>query len=247
MSLDVVDLKSFYAGALGRVARRFVGATLRQRWPDCVGLTVVGLGYATPFLGAWRDQAVRALAFMPGEQGVISWPKEGPNAAALVDAAMTPLPDGCVDRLLMIHALENAVDPEELLSEAWRILSPGGRMIAIAPNRRGLWARLDTTPFGQGRPYSRSQMRELMRKTLFSPIYAGEALYMPPFERGLVLRTAGAFERVGAALSLPGAGVHIVEATKQLYRPLVARARGRRPAPALEPVFAPRGRAITGP
>ena len=121
MSLDVVDLKSFYAGALGRVARRFVGATLRQRWPDCVGLTVVGLGYATPFLGAWRDQAVRALAFMPGEQGVISWPKEGPNAAALVDAAMTPLPDGCVDRLLMIHALENAVDPEELLSEAWRI------------------------------------------------------------------------------------------------------------------------------
>ncbi|MBL8589548.1 MAG: methyltransferase domain-containing protein [Methylobacteriaceae bacterium] len=238
MSLDVVDLRAFYASPLGRVARRFLGRIVTARWPDCVGQSVMGLGYTTPYLGACRDGAVRVLALMPGQQGVVVWPKQGPNAAALVEPTSLPLPDACVDRLLMAHALEIADDPEELLAEAWRVLSPGGRMIVIAPNRRGLWARRDTTPFGQGRPYSRSQMRDLMRKTLFSPIYTAEALYVPPFERSLLLQAAGAFERVGAALSLPGAGVHIVEATKQLYRPLAVRARARR-APVLAPALAP--------
>lgn len=238
MSLDVVDLRAFYMSPLGRVARRFVGRALLERWPDCAGQTVLGLGYATPYLAAWRPAAVRVLAFMPGRQGVIAWPKRGPNAAALVDPCDTPLPDACVDRLLMAHALENADDPQALLEEAWRILSPGGRLLIVAPNRRGLWARRDTTPFGQGRPYSRSQMRELLQRALFSPVAAADALYAPPFENRLFLGSAAAFERVGAALSLPGAGVHVVEATKQLYRPLPARARAGR-AHALAPALAP--------
>jgi len=39
---------------------------------------------------------------------------------------------------------------------------------------------------------------------------------------GWFLRSAMAWERVGAALSLPFAGVHIVEATKQVYRAIPA-------------------------
>ncbi len=48
--------------------------------------------------------------------------------------------------------------PKELLREVWRVLAPSGRMMAIIPNRRGVWTRTDTTPFGHGRPYSRSQI-----------------------------------------------------------------------------------------
>ncbi len=238
MSLDVADLRAFYASPLGRVARRFVGRALVERWPDCAGRTVLGLGYATPYLGVWRPAAVRVLAFMPGPQGVVAWPRGGPNAAALVDPYDAPLPDSCVDRLLLAHALENADDPQALLEEAWRMLAPGGRLLVVAPNRRGLWARRDTTPFGQGRPYSRSQMRDMLRRTLFSPVAAADALYVPPFESRLFLGSAAAFERVGAALSLPGAGVHVVEATKELYRPVPVRARARR-APVLAPALAP--------
>ena len=39
----------------------------------------------------------------------------------------------------------------------WRVLAPSGRVIVV-PNRRGPWARADNTPFGHGRPYSRSQI-----------------------------------------------------------------------------------------
>ena len=239
MALDIVDLRTFYASPLGEVARRLVGRILRRRFEACHGLTMLGLGYATPFLEVYRGEALRTMAFMPAEQGVVNWPQNGRSASALVDVTTLPLPDSCVDRVLLIHALEIAEHPRELLSEVWRVLTPGGRVIAVAPSRSGLWARLDTTPFGHGQPYSRSQLRELMRETLFSPTHWSEALYVPPFGRGLFLGSAPAFERIGARLALPGAGVLIVEATKQLYRPVGLRRLARRIAPSMNPVLVP--------
>ncbi len=239
MSLDVVDLRSFYASALGRVAHRFVGAIIARRWDHCAGLSMLGIGYATPYLNGFRDSAVRVLAFMPAEQGVVNWPEDGASSAALVDATMMPLPDACIDRVLLVHALELSEAPSELLSEIWRILTPGGRVMIVAPNRRGVWAQLETTPFGQGRPYSRGQLRELLRDTMFSPIHEAEALYVPPFGRRFLLRMASAFERMGERFGLPGGGVHVIEATKQLYRPIGARKVARRRLPELEPALAP--------
>jgi SAM-dependent methyltransferase len=238
MALDVVDLRSFYATPLGEVARRRVSQIMRERWKTCVGLSVMGIGYATPYLGEWREEALRVLAFMPAEQGVVNWPAEGRSSSALIDSTMMPLPDSCIDRVLVVHALETLNHPRDVLSEIWRILTPGGRMIVVTPSRRGLWARVDTTPFGQGQPYSKAQLRELLRDTLFSPVHWEEALYVPPFARPYLLRAAPAFEAIGLRLGLPGAGLHLVEATKQLYRPVVAR-QSRRRLPQFEPALAP--------
>jgi hypothetical protein len=48
-----------------------------------------------------------------------------------------------------------------------------------------------------------------------------------------------AYERTGATLSTPFAGVHLVEAMNQVYRAIAARREKRRLAPALEPAPAP--------
>lgn len=239
MSNDVVDLRDFYARRLGVVARRFVGRGVRALWSDLTAQRVLGIGYATPYLGLFREEAERCLAFMPAAQGVVKWPSASPSLAALVDEYDLPLPDGSVDRVLLVHALEMSHDAPSLLREVWRVLSAGGRLLAVVPNRRGLWARIDTTPFGFGRPYSRSQITQLLRETWFTPTSWGEALYMPPIARGWFLRSAVAWERTGATLSAPFAGVHLVEATKQVYRALPARREKRRLVPVLEPVLAP--------
>ena len=76
---------------------------------------------------------------------------------------------------------------------------------------------------GQGQPYSRSQMTTLLRHAMFSPIHWSEELFMPPIPSAMMLRAAPALERIGAALSLPFAGVHVIEATKLLYRPVAGR------------------------
>jgi SAM-dependent methyltransferase len=130
-------------------------------------------------------------------------------------------------------------DAPALLREVWRVLAPGGRLLAVVPNRRGLWARMDTTPFCHGRPYSRSQITQLLRETWFTPTAWGEALYVPPIEQTWFLRSAVAWERTGATVSAPFAGVHIVEATKQVYRTLPARRKKMVLVPSLEPVLAP--------
>jgi SAM-dependent methyltransferase len=153
MSLDVVDLRNFYSQGLGIVARRFIGRGIRARWPDLHGYRLAGIGYATPYLGLFREEAERCLAFMPAAQGVIRWPTSRPALAALVEDTELPLTDSAVDRILLVHGLEMADDAIALLREAWRVLSPNGRLLAVIPNRRGLWARTDTTPFGYGRPY----------------------------------------------------------------------------------------------
>ena len=239
MSIDVVDLRNFYSQQLGVVARRFIGLGIRKRWRDVAGQRVLGIGYATPYLGLFREEAERCLAFMPGTQGVVRWPTTRAGLAALVDEHEMPLPDAAVDRVLLVHSLEMSQDAGALLREAWRVLASGGRLLAVVPNRRGVWARMDTTPFGHGRPYSRSQITALLRETWFTPTGWDEALYIPPIGPNWFLRTARAWERTGATLSAPFAGVHIVEATKQVYRALPATRRKRRLIPALEPALAP--------
>ena len=237
MSNDVIDLRDFYARRLGMVARRFVGRGIRSLWKDTKGQRVVGVGYPTPYLGLFREEAERCLAFMPAAQGVLKWPTASPTLAALVDEYELPLPDASVDRLLIVHALEMSHDPASLLRESWRVLSAGGRLMAVIPNRRGLWARIDTTPFGHGRPYSRPQIMQLLREAWFTPISWGEALFLPPVRRGWFLRSAVAWERTGAMLWPPFAGVLIVEATKQVYRAIPARAEKRRLVPTLKPAL----------
>ena len=239
MSNDVVDLRDFYARRLGTVARRFVGRGIRSLWKDTHGQRLLGIGYATPYLGLFREEAERCLAFMPAAQGVVKWPTERPTLSALVDEYELPLADASVDRVLMVHALEMSHNPAALLREAWRVLSAGGRLMAVVPNRRGLWARIDTTPFGHGRPYSRSQITHLLRDTWFTPLSWGEALYLPPVPRGWFLRSAVAWERTGAMLWGPFAGVHIVEATKQVYRAIPTGRERRVLVPALKPALAP--------
>lgn len=220
MLIDVTALGAFYAGPLGVMARRLIGRRVRAFWPDVTGRTVMGLGYPVPYLGVFAGEAERVAALMPAAQGVACWPAEPPWRVALVDEYALPLPDASVDRLLMAHMLEMSPVPQTLLREAWRVLAPEGRLIAVVPNRRGLWARLDTTPFGHGRPYSRGQLDELLREAMFDPLNRTSALTLPPVGRGFLLRSAPALERFGGRV-MPGfEGVLIVEAGKQVYAPV---------------------------
>jgi SAM-dependent methyltransferase len=239
MVLDVVDLRAFYASRLGEIVRRLIGQRLLRRWPSVAGDAVLGVGYATPYLEGLSQGAERVLAFMPAAQGVVNWPHQGPNRAALVIDDALPLPDASIDRALVIHSLEVAASPRDHLREIWRVLAAGGRVILVVPNRAGIWARTEATPFGHGQPYGSGQLTGLLREAQFSPLGWSEALAVPPFRRGPWLGTGANWERVGRTLWPAFAGVIIVEATKQLYQGVTARQTSRRFKPALRPALIP--------
>ena len=139
---------------------------------------------------------------------------------ALVDVEELPLPDSSVDRMIVVHCLEHAERVPPLLEEIWRVLAAEGRVLFIVPNRGGVWARIESTPFGQGRPYSRGQLERLLHDATLRPIDCAWALHVPPLERELILRSAVAFERMGARVWPGVAGVMMLEARKELTRPV---------------------------
>ena len=239
MYLDVAELRTFYADRLGQTVRGLIGQQLAACWPSVAGRSVLGLGFASPYLDHLSVGSERTLAFMPAAQGVMKWPTAGANAAALVLDDALPLPDASIELVLAVHSLEAADDVEELLREIWRVLTPGGRLMAVVPNRRGLWSRFESTPFGHGRPFSHGQITALLRASLFSPTTSRAALAMPPFARGLPLRNGAAWERVGRKVWPAFSGVLIVEAEKQLYQAVPAHRKRSSLARAVRPVLIP--------
>ena len=214
---DAVDLRDFYATSLGQVARRAIRQRIRAAWPDAKDQSVLGLGYATPYLGLFRTEARRVAAAMPAAQGVLHWPPETKGLTLLADEAELPFEDLSIDRVLVVHALECTEQVRPLMREIWRVLSGSGRLLIVAPNRAGLWARFERTPFGRGRPYSPNQLTRLLRDTMFTPLGASSGLFVPPSRWRMVLSAAPAWEKVGARWFPRFAGVVIAEATKQIY------------------------------
>ena len=214
---DVVDLRDFYETQLGAMARRMIRRGVRSMWPDVKAQRVLGLGYATPYLRQFLTEAERTLAFMPASKGVLHWPSEGRGLTTLVDEAELPLPDFSVDRVLLVHGLESCEYQRDMLREAWRVLTGDGRLLIVAPNRRGIWARLERTPLGWGQPYSTAQLSRLLRDNMFTPTRSRRALYIPPLRTRALLRSAPAWERIGSRWFPTFGGVVLVEAGKQLY------------------------------
>jgi SAM-dependent methyltransferase len=199
-------------------------------------LRLLGIGYPAPFLSAISPETERTVALMPASLGVLGWPSDGANLATLAEEGELPFADYSIDRVLLVHALETSEQAGPLLKEVWRVLAGGGKLLVIAPNRRGIWARLDRTPFGSGRPYTMSQLSQVLRDELFTPVATGAALFVPPSRSRMMLRSARAWERIGTRWFPTFAGVVMVEATKQIYaKPAAARAPKRRlvytPAP----------------
>ena len=220
MQLDATDLRDFYRTPLGQVVRRQLASRIRARWRKLDGMTIAGAGFATPYLGSFRAEAGRLACLMPARQGALVWPQGSRCHSLLVEEHQWPLPDNSVDRLLAVHCLEQAERVGPLLREFWRVLAPDGRVLLIVPNRRGVWSRMDATPFGQGLPFSRTQLERQLTDALFTPTDWSEALYFPPFDKRLMLRMAPTLERTGARLSLGVAGVIIVEARKEVMAPV---------------------------
>lgn len=231
---DVAYLRDFYETTLGQMAARVIRRRIREIWPDLRGLRVLGIGYATPYLRAFRAEAERVLAVMPAAQGVLRWPPDGPNRVALADESELPLADNSIDRVILVHALEASEQRRQMLREIWRILPGDGRLLVVVPNRRGIWARLERTPFGYGHPFSHGQLSRLLRENMFNPLQSSAALFVPPSASRMAIAASPAWEKLGNSWFQTFAGVILIEAAKEIYAATPVRVK-----PARRPLFAP--------
>jgi SAM-dependent methyltransferase len=237
MRRDVVDLRAFYATPLGQAVRDMVTRQLVNAWGDARGLDILGLGYATPFLWPFHQHARRVTAAMPAAQGVEIWPPGEANLACLADETALPFPAALFDRVLVVHGLEESPAPGALLAEVERVMAPGGRAIIAVVSRGSLWAGAESTPFGHGRPFTRTQLERALHEAGLAPVAWSRALYVPPWAP--LAPHAELVEQLASRLAAPLSGLILLEAIKQTFavRPRPAEAAVvapfLRPAPAL--------------
>ncbi|MEM9277546.1 MAG: class I SAM-dependent methyltransferase [Pseudomonadota bacterium] len=235
--MDVTELREFYASRLGEAVENSISMTLSAMWGESGGEHFIGLGYPVPWLNRFAPDCERTFCLMPALQGALHWPSPKAAATLLSHDDEFPFRDSAFDRILMVHFLEHAENADECLSEAWRILSPGGKLIIVVPNRRGVWARFENTPFGTGKPYSRGQLNEVLKENQFTPETWSDALHFPPSGREFSMRMRNSIEGIGKRVWPVFAGAICVYATKRLYQgvPVKARARRRLAVPVLVP------------
>lgn len=217
MYTKAIDLREFYDSSRGRVVQRILRQYVRTFWPSTQGLRVLGLGYAVPYLKPFVGEAERVVSLMPSHQGAVFWPPEDKGLVSMCDEGALPIETNSIDRMLVVHGLQGFESLDAVLRESWRVLSGQGRLIVLVPNRTGIWARTDNTPFGHGTPYSQRQLWQHLKEYQFVPERAERALFVPPSTSRLVLATAPAWEKIGQRFFNAIGGVNIVEATKQLY------------------------------
>lgn len=217
MRFDIDRLQTFYGSSLGRMAHDMVAKRVGALWPDANGLDVLGVGHADQLLERYRAGARRVISAAPAEQGAERWPDDAKGLTTLVEDERLPFPDALFDRIVVCHALEEAESPQRLLRELWRVAAPEARILIIVANRRGLWARAESTPFGHGRPYTRSQLNRLLEEAMFLPQASARALYAPPINWGIISSAGDAWEKMGRFAWSGFGGVLMIEAMKRLY------------------------------
>lgn len=218
---DIINLRDFYATDFGESVRLLLADSIADFWQDFQAESLVGIGYATPYLQPYLGRVKILAACMPAQQGASYWPHDGDNIVLIVHEGELPFAENSLERILLVHSMENSEQLSWMIEELWRVLVPNGKLLAVVPNRGGAWARSSSSPFGYGRPFTMAQMNDLLSRQQFAVTRSGSALFMPPCRKSILWKIAGKVEKIGKFIcNLFGGylgGIIIVEAEKRIY------------------------------
>lgn len=212
------DFKVFYKTKIGRVVRRIVRARIGSLWPHLDGLRVMGCGYAAPYLQPYMREAERVFS-LSGDVNSEAWPSgEGVlNRLCVTNSEHFPLENSSIDRAIIVHGYEIMSGPSAYMAEVHRVLKPEGQVLLVVPNRNGWWMKAEWSPFGHGQPFTRRQICRALQEYGFVCEAIEGALFIPPVKFNVLLRSARALEAFGRFVVPAFAGVHVIEARKEVF------------------------------
>lgn len=225
---DVIHLRQFYASPIGQRVQALIGQAIANLWPSANKDAVLVVGYGVPYLDYLKISAQPLLMVMPAEQGAVAWPAGEANRVALAHEFELPFQSNSINRVLLIHCVENSEGLSGMMDEVWRVLTPGGRVLSVVPNRVSFWSGSGKSPFGYGRPFNVLQLRSLFAKHHFTHTRTSSALFSPPMALQASWRVARKLEFIGKVCWWFMGGVLLVEAEKQMVASIKQPAHARR-------------------
>jgi SAM-dependent methyltransferase len=123
----------------------FLPCSLMPAWqcPKCESLhrhRLLALALRDEFVGFANleilhfapEPSIAALVLAQGPAAYVSADIAAGRADTVLDIEAIALPDASIDMVIASHVLEH-VDDRKALDEIWRILRPGGRLVAMVP------------------------------------------------------------------------------------------------------------------
>ncbi len=189
MDMDALQLRRFYHSKIGRIVRRALKHKINTLWAGAHDQTILGLGYAAPYLGSFQDRNTVIVA-SNDVMGPSCWQSKlgNANVETLIDPQYLPFHHEVIDKAILCHHLEYVDKIKDHLHELWHVLKPEAKAIIIVPNRHGLWAKAEWSPFGYGTPFSESQILYYLTECGFVIEDHYKDLFVPPVQSGLAFR-----------------------------------------------------------
>ncbi len=211
MFVSILHFDRFYKTREGRTVRLVLQRVMRQHFKKTK--ETLGVGYVSPYMN-------QILSLLPSSIGIPEEIRGDLRNIVHTDTLALPLESNSLESVFMIHGLEYCQFPLESLQEIWRVLKSEGQLILIVPNRRGLWAHTEWSPFGHGQPFSSSQIRKLLSETHFICDELTSSLFTPPLRWRVMFKLSPFFEKYCRFIVPMMGGVNVVIARKQTYAPI---------------------------
>lgn len=214
MIYNVHNFVDFYKTELGQLVYQDLSALITPFFLNCKDQTILGIGFSHLYLQHINSESNSIISFMPERIGGYAWPTDH-TQTALVHDWLFPLPNQSVDQILLVHCLEFLSNPTAFFDEIWRVLKKDGKLLMIFPNRRGLWARSDHTPFGYGQPYTMTQAVNLISNYGFVTTQKLRALHFAPTSSSLIYYSSKIFCGISLPIIKKFSGVNAIWAEKK--------------------------------
>jgi ubiquinone/menaquinone biosynthesis C-methylase UbiE len=100
------------------------------------GVLLLDAGGGTGRVAATLRGLVREVVVADPSHGMLRHAAAKGLASICAPAERLPFPSGTFDRIIMRDALHHVRDQGQSMSELWRVLAPGGRLLIIEPDIR---------------------------------------------------------------------------------------------------------------
>ncbi|MEH6627943.1 MAG: methyltransferase domain-containing protein [Motiliproteus sp.] len=209
------ELRLWFASDLGQQLLSAERAAIEKMIGSVFGYHLLQVGYLPDFLLYQQAAASHKFLMIP-EIGLGM-----PEAAVVGSPSELPFASGCIDAVILHHALDFAESPHQVLREATRVLRPGGKLIVVSFNPASLWGLYHAiTKKKRLVPWCAHFMRQRRLNdwlTLleFKQERLQSGFYRPPFNNQRWMGRLARIENWGERYFSKNGAFHITIATKE--------------------------------
>ena len=217
MSIDkAATYDAWYATPLGSAAHALELAVVEELTQPRVGERALDVGCGTGIYSAWLVSRGLEVTGVDHDAVMLAAARRNaPQVAFLeVDATALPFADSEFD-LVLVVTLFCFLDERQrhaAAAELVRVTKPGGRIVIGELARYNLWAAQRWLKGWRGSKTWRAahftaagELRRLLERAGARNVEHRYGLYLPPWDRAILIRRASAIERLGRQLGPVGA------------------------------------------